>query len=209
MWQTMLPTAPHARVAQEPCAGVPLRKGAVSNPCPCHMGAHAPAVKQPPCRPSTMRATRDCNGGAVRCSHSNCGVWRRRSMDRFTGGCLCGNVRIVASGQPYRVGLCHCLDCRKHHGALFHASAVFPREAVTIEGETRDYAGRFFCPRCGSPVFGRTGDEVEVNLGSLDAPDQLTPTYELWTVRRETWLPPFPLARRYERDRDATSRFEE
>ena len=62
-------------------------------------------------------------------------------MDRFTGGCLCGNVRIVASGLPYRVGICHCLDCRKHHGALFHASAVFPQDAVTIDGETRDYAG--------------------------------------------------------------------
>ena len=48
-------------------------------------------------------------------------------MDRFTGGCLCGNVRIQASGRPYRVGLCHCLDCRKHHGALFYAAAVFPR----------------------------------------------------------------------------------
>jgi hypothetical protein len=134
---------------------------------------------------------------------------RRRTMDQFTGGCLCGNVRIVASGRPYRVGLCHCLDCRKHHGALFHASAVFPEDAVTIEGETRGYAGRFFCPRCGSSVFGRTGDEVEVNLGSLDAPDQLIPTYELWTVRRESWLPPFPLARRYERDRDASGRFED
>ncbi|MGV8812291.1 GFA family protein, partial [Pseudomonas aeruginosa] len=55
-------------------------------------------------------------------------------MDRFTGGCLCGKVRLVASGQPYRVGLCHCLDCRKHHGALFHASAIFPEEAVSIEG---------------------------------------------------------------------------
>lgn len=43
-------------------------------------------------------------------------------MDRFTGGCLCGDVRIVAQGAPYRVGICHCLDCRKHHGALFHAS---------------------------------------------------------------------------------------
>src|SRR2546427_759627 len=62
-------------------------------------------------------------------------------MDQFTGGCLCGNVRIVASGLPYRVGLCHCFDCRKHHGALFHASAVFPQDAVTIDGETRDYAG--------------------------------------------------------------------
>jgi hypothetical protein len=48
-----------------------------------------------------------------------------------------------------------------------------------------------------------------VHLGSLDAPDQLTPTYESWIVRRESWLPPFPLARRYERDRDATGRYEE
>lgn len=58
-------------------------------------------------------------------------------MDRFTGGCLCGSVRVVATGRPYRVGICHCLDCRKHHGALFHASAVFPQDAVAIEGETR------------------------------------------------------------------------
>ena len=54
-------------------------------------------------------------------------------MDRFTGGCLCGTVRCVATGAPYRVGICHCLDCRKHHGALFHASAIFPEDAVTIE----------------------------------------------------------------------------
>jgi hypothetical protein len=129
-------------------------------------------------------------------------------MERVTGGCLCGSVRLVAEGRPYRVGICHCLDCRKHHGALFEAAAVFPEEAVTVEGETRDYAGRFFCPRCGSSVFGRTADEIEVNLGSLDAPNQLMPTYESWIVRRESWLPPFPLARRYERDRDPTSRSE-
>jgi hypothetical protein len=48
-----------------------------------------------------------------------------------------------------------------------------------------------------------------VNLGSLDAPDQLKPTYESWIVLRESWLPPFPLARHYERDRDTTSRYEE
>jgi hypothetical protein len=48
-----------------------------------------------------------------------------------------------------------------------------------------------------------------VNLGSLDAPDQLMPTYESWIVRRESWLPPFPLTRRYDRDRDAMGRFEE
>jgi hypothetical protein len=130
-------------------------------------------------------------------------------MRRYSGGCLCGDVRIAASGRPYRVGLCHCMDCRKHHGALFHASAVFPEDAVTVEGETGEYEGRHFCPKCGSSVFSRSGNEIEVNLGSLDAPDQLMPTYELWTERREAWLPPFPLPKRYERDRDATSRLED
>jgi hypothetical protein len=130
-------------------------------------------------------------------------------MESFTGGCLCGNVRIVASGRPYRVGLCHCMDCRKHHGTLFHASAIFPADAVTVQGEAREYEGRFFCPRCGSPVFARTGDETVVNLGTLDAPDQLMPTYESWIVRRESWLPPFPLATHYAHDREATGRFED
>lgn len=130
-------------------------------------------------------------------------------MERFSGGCQCGNVRFAASGQPYRVGLCHCLDCRKHHGALFHASAIFPRDAVTVEGETRDYAGRHFCPRCGSSVFSRSGDETEIHLGALDEPGRFTPTYELWTIRREPWLPPFPGTRRYERDREGTGRFED
>ncbi|WP_404422425.1 GFA family protein [Thalassospira australica] len=130
-------------------------------------------------------------------------------MDKITGGCLCGKVKIVASGKPYRVGLCHCLDCRKHHGALFHASAVYPEDAVTVEGDVRDYQGRFFCPDCGSTVFGRSGDEIEVNLGALDEPNRLKPTYELWTIRRENWLPEFPLAKRYERDREGTGRLEE
>ena len=76
-------------------------------------------------------------------------------MDKVTGGCLCGKVRITATGTPDRVGLCHCLDCRKHHGALFYAAAIFPQEAVTVQGEVGDYQGRCFCPRCGSSATGR------------------------------------------------------
>ena len=59
------------------------------------------------------------------------------------------------------------------------------------------------------PLLRAEGLSIDVNLGALDAPDQLVPTYELWTVRREAWLPPFPLSRRYARDRDATGRLEE
>ena len=130
-------------------------------------------------------------------------------MERFTGGCLCGDLRIEATGRPYRVGLCHCLDCRKHHGALFHASAIFPETAVTVTGKAADYEGRVFCPRCGGSVFSRSDDEVEINLGALDAPDQFAPTYELWTIRRESWLPPFPVKHRYDRDQENEERREE
>jgi hypothetical protein len=118
--------------------------------------------------------------------------------------CLCGEVTLTTSGAPHRVGICHCLDCRKHSGSLFGAFAIFPEAAVTISGETRAYDGRHFCPRCGSSVFSRTGNEVEIHLGAFDAPDQFAPSYELWTVRREAWLPPFPLQHSYVRDREGT-----
>lgn len=69
---------------------------------------------------------------------------------------------------------------------------------MTIAGETRGCLGRHFCPLC---------DEIELNLGALDAPDQLPP-YELWTSCREAWLPEFPVSQRYEGDREGASRCE-
>ena len=127
-------------------------------------------------------------------------------MVEFTGGCLCGKLRVRATTEPLRVGICHCLDCRKHHGALFYAAAVFSPDAVEIEGETGEYEGRYFCPTCGSSVFSKSDGEIEVHLGALDAPDQLQPSYELWTVRRESWLPEFPVAERFSRNRNESDR---
>jgi hypothetical protein len=65
-------------------------------------------------------------------------------------------------------------------------------EVVTVEGERREYKGRFFCRRWGSSVFGHYREEAEVNLASFDAIDQLKPTFESWVIRREAWLPSFP-----------------
>lgn len=136
-------------------------------------------------------------------------------MSPVTASCLCNAVRVTATGAPNRVGLCHCLDCRKHHGALFYAAAIFPAGAVAIAGETRSYpatgscsavtptaSARHFCPTCGSSVFAVSGHEIEVHLGAMDAPDRFVPSYENWTIRREAWLPPFPLAHSYARDRE-------
>jgi len=93
------------------------------------------------------------------------------------------------------------MDCRKRQGAIFHSFAIFPTAAVTVTGKTREFKTRHFCPTCGSSLFDLWGDEFELHLGCLDAPSQLVPTYEGWVIRRETWLPPFNLANRYERNR--------
>lgn len=123
-------------------------------------------------------------------------------MDGCSAGCLCGAVRITAVGVPLRVGICHCLNCRKHHGALFFAAAIFLQDAVSITGETNSYEGRHFCPVCGSSVFARSRNEIEIHLGALDHQSQFKPGYELWTERREDWLPRFPGTRRYRQNLD-------
>ncbi len=55
-------------------------------------------------------------------------------MDAVKAGCLCGKVRLVAQGKPYRAGLCHCMGCRKHHRAVFlpGGSSVFSRSEDEI-----------------------------------------------------------------------------
>ena len=112
-----------------------------------------------------------------------------------TGGCACGAVRFVATGEPWRVGVCHCMTCRKTHGAPMHAFAVFPRDRVTVSGTLTEWRssgplGRLFCPTCGSHVLRHEDpDEVEVMVGAFDEPDRFRPTYELWIGRRESWLP--------------------
>jgi len=129
-----------------------------------------------------------------------------------SGGCLCGAIRFVAEGEPYRVGLCHCLDCRKQGGAPFGAFVIFPADKVTFSGdEPGVFAGRRFCRNCGSPVFGRDegANEIELHLGSFDEIGLFAPTYELSTIRREPWLPPLPsIVRHYERDRPGPQRSE-
>ena len=120
-----------------------------------------------------------------------------------SGSCLCGGVQFRVTGEPLRVGLCHCKDCRKASGSVFHAYAVWPRQAFETAGITSTYGERSFCPTCGGrvPLIGE--DEVEVTIGSLDvAPTEgLVPSYELWIGRREHWLQPLPEARQFEHDR--------
>ncbi|TJW17428.1 MAG: GFA family protein [Mesorhizobium sp.] len=122
---------------------------------------------------------------------------------RRSGSCLCGGVQFSVTGEPLRVGLCHCKDCRKISGSAYSAFAIWPLEAFETTGIVNTYGGRSFCPTCGSRVTSVGENEVEVMIGSLDvAPTEgLEPGYELWIGRREQWLQPLPGTRQFEHDR--------
>lgn len=123
-------------------------------------------------------------------------------MTTSSGQCLCQQVRLSVHGEPLRIGICHCTDCRKESGSAFTFYAIWPRDRFRYSGETAALQGRCFCPRCGSRLFSVDDREVEVKLGILDdAPTCLTPTYELWVKRRERWLKPVEGAAQFEEDR--------
>jgi hypothetical protein len=87
-------------------------------------------------------------------------------------------------------------------GSAFTFFAVWPATEFKSRGETTEFAGRRFCPKCGSRLFSANEDEAEVKLGILiDAPTPLTPSYELWIKRREKWLRPVGGAEQFLEDR--------
>jgi hypothetical protein len=120
------------------------------------------------------------------------------------GGCLCGAVRFEVRGEPSKVGICHCMECRKATGAVAMAYADWDAAHFTYSGTLKEFCGRSFCPECGTRVFHLyAGKGAEVLLGALDdGPGDLVPTREGWTIRREHWLTPVPGARQFARDTD-------
>jgi hypothetical protein len=48
-------------------------------------------------------------------------------MERI-GQCHCGSLRIIVTGEPDRVYLCHCKACQRRTGTAFHFGATYPKE---------------------------------------------------------------------------------
>ncbi len=105
--------------------------------------------------------------------------------DQFEGGCLCGAVRFVATGQPKWVAWCHCQSCRKHSGAPVSVFAAFERTAyvVTKGGITKFNSSpgtrRGFCGKCGSTLTcesDRLPTETHFHVGAFDQAARLPPT---------------------------------
>jgi hypothetical protein len=121
--------------------------------------------------------------------------------------CACGALTAKASGDPIRLSVCHCLDCKRRTGSAFSWNAHWPADRVAVAGDFRSftrgsddgYWARFhFCPECGVSVFyeiERRPNMISIPAGAFADPDFPPPTVEVYEERRCPWLPELGLAR--------------
>ena len=115
--------------------------------------------------------------------------------------CRCGALEALCSGEPARISICHCLDCKRRTGSAFSLNATFRRDRVKIRGEAQSftrtsdegYWGRQgFCGRCGTTVYyeiERRSGMITVPVGGFADPDFPPPTVEVYGERRPARLP--------------------
>ena len=126
-------------------------------------------------------------------------------MTAHTASCRCGQLRVTVSGEPVRVSVCHCLNCKKRSGSAFAVQARWPSAQVKIDGQSKTFvkvadsgnrATFHFCPECGSDVYyeidgkfdDKFNDLIAVPLGALDDPFFLQPAFSVWENRKHDWV---------------------
>ena len=122
------------------------------------------------------------------------------SIGERTATCCCGGLTATARGEPAHVYACSCLECQRGSGSAFSYAAIYPEEAVTVEGaptlfRSRGDSGRLtessFCPVCGVTVFFRAEampGMIGIAAGCFADPDFAKPERLFWASRRHRWL---------------------
>ncbi|MEZ5840680.1 MAG: GFA family protein [Hyphomicrobiales bacterium] len=117
--------------------------------------------------------------------------------NHLAGGCLCGALRYAVKSAPHWVGHCHCRSCQRSAGAPFLTWAEVTRADFAYTSGTpavfasSDHGRREFCPTCGTQLVFRSDqrpDMLDVTVASLDAPDALRPTANIFTGTRRAFL---------------------
>jgi hypothetical protein len=122
-------------------------------------------------------------------------------MTTRTASCRCGQLRATVTGDPVRVSVCHCLNCKKRSGSAFAVQARWPAERVQIEGSSKTFvkagdsgnpATFHFCPECGSDVYyvidGKFDGLIAIPLGAFDDPYFGKPEYSVYEGRKHEWV---------------------
>ena len=121
-------------------------------------------------------------------------------MIERTGSCSCGSLRATAQGEPVRVSVCHCLDCKKRTGSAFGWQGTWPKAQVQTNGpanrfvRTSDegyWVAQSFCPSCGSTIFyeiERRPGMISIPAGGFADPDFPAPRIAVYGSRRSPWV---------------------
>jgi len=121
-------------------------------------------------------------------------------MTDHHASCSCGQLTLLAHGDPIRVSMCHCLACQRRTGSTYGAQARFATENVEIAGRSTVYVrigdegtrvSFHFCPDCGATVYWRMGDDesfVAVPVGAFADPTFPPPVYSVYEERRHPWV---------------------
>ncbi|VAW53391.1 hypothetical protein MNBD_GAMMA05-340 [hydrothermal vent metagenome] len=116
-----------------------------------------------------------------------------------TGHCLCGDIEYTVSSDPVRMGQCHCDDCQRSTGTGHASNAFFKKETVNIKGETSSYESktdtgsiitRYFCPKCGSRLFGTSNvatNIISISAGTLNDSSWFKANAIVYGKRRPKW----------------------
>jgi hypothetical protein len=114
--------------------------------------------------------------------------------------CSCGQLTVVAEGEPRRVSVCHCLACQRRTGSAFGVQARYERARVRISGNSREFVRVSdegerrtfsFCPECGATVHyvpSSAPDMVVIPVGAFADPAFPPPRFSVWESRRHPWL---------------------
>jgi len=134
---------------------------------------------------------------------------------RTAGGCMCGAVRFEVVGEPIIVTHCHCNSCRRHTGAPVVTLVSFEAGQVRFTKGTRKiYAsstgvGRAFCGDCGTTLTWESeqcGQSlIEFHIGTLDEPNALPPTLQVFHGERLSWFDTADRLPRYREGRHGTA----
>jgi hypothetical protein len=114
-------------------------------------------------------------------------------MTKFTGQCLCGDVKFEADGEPAVMAQCHCTDCQISSGSGYASLAFMAKQDVKITGRTGTFEHsvdngnvltKHFCARCGSQMFGENSARptmIGLRAGTINEQESFKPQFNLFT----------------------------
>ena len=114
--------------------------------------------------------------------------------------CSCGGLVAVCAGDPMRISVCHCLNCKRRTGSAFGVTAWYGGDQVTLSGSSKAYerigdeGGRAtfrFCPVCGTTVawtIDRMPGRTAVAVGAFADPGFPPPRVSVYEQRRCAWV---------------------